>query len=99
VRAVAAALLVLSACTAAQADEEPVPVHGSTAGGTCDGAKAQGLVGAAAKAELGARALKMSGARTIRWVRPGDVVTMDFREDRLNIELDERGQVKALSCG
>ena len=98
-RAIAAALFVLSACTAAQADEEPVPVHGGTPGYTCAAAKVQTLVGQAGTAELGARALSLSGARTIRWVRPGDMVTMDFRADRLNIELDERSRVKTLSCG
>jgi hypothetical protein len=99
VRLVAGALLMMTACTAAQADEEMVPVHGTTPGFKCDAAKGQSLVGQGATSELGARSLQLTGARTLRWVRPGDMVTMDFREDRLNIELDERGRVKALSCG
>ena len=46
-----------------------------------------------------ARALDLTGARTIRWIRPGDVVTMDYREDRLTIHLDGRGRVERLTCG
>ena len=96
-----ASLLLLGACTtAAAADEdEAVPVHGRTAGYKCDAGKAQSLVGQPATAALGARALQLTGARGLRWIRPGDAVTMDFREDRLNLELDGKSQIKALRCG
>jgi hypothetical protein len=99
----AGALLMTAACMSpaesGPPEEAPVPVHGSTPGYKCDAGKAQGLVGQAGTQEIGARALQLSGARSIRWIRPGDVVTMDYREDRLNIELDERGRVKAVRCG
>ncbi len=99
-RMIAGATLILSACaTAAAQEEEPVPLHGSTPGYACDASKAQSLAGQPATADLATRAIRLAGARTVRWIRPGDAVTMDFREDRLNIELDERGRVKALRCG
>jgi hypothetical protein len=102
-RIVAAALLMTSACmTPAPADvgaEQPVPVHGSTPGYRCEASRAQGLVGQASSSALGSRALQLTGARSIRWIRPGDAVTMDYREDRLNIELDARGRVAAVRCG
>ncbi len=78
--------------------EEPVPVHGQT-GYICDAAKAGGLIGRPASSALGSEALRLSGARTLRWIRPGDAVTMDYREDRLNIHLDGRSQVMRISCG
>ncbi|CAA9527246.1 MAG: hypothetical protein AVDCRST_MAG23-677 [uncultured Sphingosinicella sp.] len=102
-RILAAALLMTSACmTPAPADvgvEQPVPVHGSTPGYRCDVSRAQGLVGQASSSTLGGRALELTGARTIRWIRPGDAVTMDYREDRLNIHLTGRGRVERLACG
>jgi len=67
--------------------------------GPCDAAPAQRLIGRAATAELGAEALRLTSARTIRWIRPGDMVTMDFRPDRLNIDLDGQGRVSGLRCG
>lgn len=78
--------------------EETYPVKGST-GRVCNAAKAQSLVGRAASAELGAEALRLAGAETLRWLQPGDIVTMEYREDRLNVELDATGRVKAVRCG
>jgi hypothetical protein len=47
----------------------------------------------------------MTGIRTtighdrIRTIKPGDAVTMDYRPDRLNIELGEDGRIKVVRCG
>lgn len=38
-------------------------------------------------------------ARTSRVLRPGDAATMDFRPDRLNILLDDGGQIDGFRCG
>lgn len=78
--------------------DQPVPVHGET-GFVCNAASVQSLVGRQATSELGADALRLSGARSIRWIPPGSAVTMDYREDRLNIELDGRNRATRLRCG
>lgn len=57
------------------------------------------LVGRPGSAVLAAEALTKSGARTVRWIRPHEAVTMDFREDRLNINLGEDDLVKEFTCG
>jgi hypothetical protein len=97
--AVGALTILTAACVTPAQETEAVPEHGSSPGFRCEAGKAQALVGQAASAELGARALKLTGARTIRWIRPGDMVTMDYRTDRLNIELDGRNRVAASRCG
>jgi hypothetical protein len=56
-------------------------------------------VGRQATSEVGAEALRLTRAQRLRWIRPGDAVTMDYREDRLNIDLDAQGRVRALRCG
>ena len=39
-----------------------------------------------------------SGAASIRVIHPGDAVTMDYRPDRLNVEIGADGRIKSLRC-
>lgn len=39
------------------------------------------------------------GQRTIRYIAPGQPVTMDYRIDRLNVETGKDGRIKRLYCG
>lgn len=57
------------------------------------------LVGKAVTETTADDAGKRSGARAVRVIRPGMIVTMDFRPDRLNIDVDEKGIVTNLRCG
>jgi len=75
---------------------EAVPLQRA---GSCEASKAQSLVGRQRSEALGAEALRLTGARDLRWIRPGDMVTMDFREDRLNIHVDAQRRVTRLRCG
>ena len=36
---------------------------------------------------------------TLRVVHPGDMVTMDYREDRITIEVDDENVIQNLSIG
>ena len=86
----------MTACAAVPPEEVP-EVGGS--GHTCNAQGLADLIGREATSALGTEAVRRSGSRTMRWIRPGDVVTMDYREDRLNIHLDERGRVQRFACG
>lgn len=65
----------------------------------CNANALGGLVGRAASRELGTEAMRAANARTIRWIQPGQAVTMDYRPDRLNIALDAQNRVERLTCG
>jgi hypothetical protein len=39
------------------------------------------------------------GHDRFRTIRPGDAVTMDYRAERLNIELGEDGRITRMRCG
>jgi len=39
------------------------------------------------------------GERHLRVIHPGDAVTMDFRPDRLNVEIGAGGRIERLRCG
>ena len=57
------------------------------------------FVGQQASSELAAQMLRESGARVIRWVSPGMMVTMEFRADRLTVRLDSSIRVASATCG
>ena len=78
--------------------EEAVPEKGSS-GRTCAAGAAAALVGRAASTELGAEAMRLTGAGALRWIPPGAMVTMDYRTDRVNIELDATNRVTRIRCG
>lgn len=68
-------------------------------GGTCRNDGLQQYVGQPASAELGAQVLATSGAKTLQWIAAGMMVTMDFRADRVRVQLDEQNRVQRVSCG
>jgi hypothetical protein len=96
-RAALAALTLLSGCASVAATEQPAPAPASDA--KCNAAPAQPLIGRQESLETGAEAQRLSGASRMRWIRPGQMVTMDYREDRLNIDLDDAGRITGLRCG
>ncbi|WP_425229655.1 I78 family peptidase inhibitor [Sphingomonas sp.] len=67
--------------------------------GMCAAAAAEVLVGEHYRRHVPTRARQLSGARTVRVIWPGQMVTQDFREDRLNLRIDHRRTITAVSCG
>ena len=92
-----ALLMAMTGCESVPpAEAEEIPVRGA---GSCDASKAQGLIGRAQSRELGVEALRLTGARTVRWIPEGGMVTMDYREDRVNLHLDRDEKVVKVACG
>lgn len=87
-------LLSLGACTIAQS--KTVDEMGS---GACRSGPLSQFIGQPASQELGARMLAASGAKIIRWVPKGGMVTMDFSPNRLTVQLDGSDRVEHASCG
>ncbi|MCW4460562.1 I78 family peptidase inhibitor [Sphingomonas sp. BT-65] len=81
----------LIACTS-----YPRPLPGPV---RCDAGRVQALVGREARPGVVQRARVRAGARDVRLIRPGQPVTMDFRSDRLNIEVDHRNRIRSARCG
>ena len=44
-------------------------------------------------------AVTLPASLNSRIIRPGDLVTQDYAEDRINFELDEQGTITRISCG
>jgi hypothetical protein len=88
-------LLSVAACTAMPPADVPPP----TAGGVCNADAVSWAIGHAATAEVAERARVESGSNDVRVIEPGQAVTMDYRGDRLNIDVNERGAITGLRCG
>ena len=67
--------------------------------GSCSNDGLSRFVGQPASQQLGAQMLAESGARTIRWVPKGAIITMEFSPDRLTVLLDASNRVEAARCG
>ena len=89
------AILALTGCV----PHAPQPAPPPPTQDSCNAAPAQGLVGREASPALAAEAQRLTGARTWRWLRPGQIVTMEYRADRLNIHLDRQNRVVRITCG
>ncbi len=46
-----------------------------------------------------AKLQEQAKASRVRVIKPDMAVTMDYREDRLNIDVDAAGKIKRLHCG
>ena len=90
------AALTLAAC-ATTAAEPPI---GERSGGTCRTDRLGRYIGQPANVDVAAAILRDSGARTLRWTGPGMAVTMDFRLDRINVDLEQSlSRIVGFSCG
>jgi len=89
------ATAMLGACAATMPGEVPQ----SPSGGTCNAAPAASFVGERVNEALGARVLAATGARSLRWGPPGGAMTMDYREDRVNVFYDAQMVVERITCG
>lgn len=61
----------------------------------CSARSQRGLIGG----PIEDMAAVSAAAPKVRFIRPGDAVTMDEQPDRLNIRLDEDGVVQEVYCG
>jgi hypothetical protein len=83
-----AAFVLLAACMPQPDVPQPVPV------GLCGAAALQGLVGQPASV---LQTMKFGGPTRI--TRPGQAVTMDYSESRLNIKIDKAERIARVTCG
>ncbi|MBP7002419.1 I78 family peptidase inhibitor [Amaricoccus sp.] len=91
--AAAALLAGLAACTQEGADGTAAAAPGASAD-ACGAAGLQSLVGTSV-GSLDASALP----EPRRVIFPGQPVTMDYREDRLNVEIGKDDKIARVYCG
>lgn len=95
--AVSAAFLLAACASTPPPAQAPRPPAATAS--KCDPAGGQFAVGAALDASLVERVRVRTGAYIARVLRPGQVVTMEFSDQRVNVEIDAGGKVLRVRCG
>ena len=92
-KSIAFTAMALSACSTVPAESsEP-------AGGKCNAEGLDRFVGQPGSEENTAAILRESGAKTLRTIPHGSMVTMDYSEQRVNVKLDPQNKIEAVTCG
>lgn len=65
----------------------------------CEAKAAQFAIGKKASSELLQQAKIRAGAQDARILGPRDIVTLEYRSDRLNLNADENGVITRANCG
>ena len=89
------ALIALAGCAAAPAERAAIDRDA----GVCDASALATLIGQQASEETGRRLMEVSRAKSLRWVPPGGMVTMDYSPQRLTVQLDGQNRIASAKCG
>ncbi len=79
--------------------DEPAPPASEELTMSCKTDTLAWTTGQLADEALVAKAKVEAGAERVRVIKPGMAVTMDFRGDRLNIDVDAGNRVTRVHCG
>ncbi|CEJ45139.1 I78 family peptidase inhibitor [Xanthomonas citri pv. bilvae] len=67
--------------------------------GSCDATQVQSLVGQPLTDAVGEQARSDAGAKSVRVLKPGQMTTMEFNGERLNLEVDAKNVISSVRCG
>ncbi|ANY16433.1 I78 family peptidase inhibitor [Bordetella pseudohinzii] len=101
----AAGLAGLAGCAAnqraASSSSAPASPSGSMlpSGKSCDAQPAQNLVGQAFSESVGADVRGRTGSDSVRVLKPGQVMTLEYNPARVNVIVDGQGKISAIRCG
>ncbi|MCE7032301.1 hypothetical protein LY625_06650 [Lysobacter sp. GX 14042] len=87
-------LLSIAACSTV-----PPPGAVEQVSGVCNAEAARWAIGKAATSDIVEDARLATQSRDVRVIEPGQAVTLDYRVDRLNIDVNERGAITGVRCG
>ena len=77
----------------------PLPPPPEPDRNSCDDKKAAFAIGGTASDDLLERARVAAGARTARFLRLDQPITLEFQAGRLNLSLDAQSIVRKVTCG
>ncbi|PPA04208.1 hypothetical protein C4E44_10255 [Pseudomonas sp. MWU12-2312b] len=94
------AVAMLAGCSTAATESATDPVTTTDTGHSrCEAKAAEFTLGKTASPELLEQARKRAGAQNARFLSPNDMVTLEYRSDRLNLNTDANKVVTRVNCG
>ncbi|MFJ5295813.1 I78 family peptidase inhibitor [Pseudomonas sp. NPDC088368] len=95
------AVALLAGCSTTSESSSPAKgaATSDSSQSRCDAAAAQFAVGKPASPALLDQARAKAGAQTARVLGPDDMVTLEYRSDRLNLNTDQGATVTRVNCG
>ncbi|CAK9888584.1 MULTISPECIES: I78 family peptidase inhibitor [Pseudomonas] len=93
------AIAVLAGCSNTGGSSSKAPEAAVNTDGRCQASGAEFTIGKPATPELLEQARKASGSQLARVLKPHDVMTLEYRSERLNLNADEKGVITRVNCG
>lgn len=92
---IVATMLLLGGCAAGHRDLTKDIVKQDR----CVAKRAERFVGRAGTPPVAEKAREAAGAVIVRVLKPGEMVTMEYQEGRLNLMVDVAGKIIGVRCG
>jgi len=93
------AMAMLAGCNSTSSKTASDPVATEAAHGRCEAQAAEFAIGKKASPELLDQARVKAGAQNARFLKPDDMITLEYRSDRLNLNTDNNLVVTRVNCG
>jgi hypothetical protein len=91
---------LLAGCTTTSTESATDPVTTTETGHSrCEAKAAEFTLGKMASPELLEQARIRAGAQNARILKPSDMVTLEYRSDRLNLNTNDNLVITRVSCG
>ena len=92
------AAVMLAGCSSTSGSAKD-PVVAEAGSGRCEAKAAEFTIGKKASPQLLEEARTRSGSQSARILRPNDMITLEYRSDRLNLNTDAGLVITRVNCG
>lgn len=93
------AAALLTGCSSTSTESAKAPVVTDTGSSRCEAKAAEFTIGKKASPQLLEQARTRAGAQNARFLKPDDMVTLEYRSDRLNLNTDNNLVITRVNCG
>jgi hypothetical protein len=93
------AAAMLAGCSTSSTEPATDAATSETGHSRCEAKAAEFTIGKQASPQLLEEARKRAGAQNARFLLPTDMITLEYRSDRLNLNTDANRVVTRVNCG